>query len=220
MMTPVARLVLVRATPKRELVSAMAWLTVPALVGPLVGPPVGGFITTFFTWHWIFLINVPIGLIGIWLADTLPARRRAGRRPAARRRRLRAVGDRRLRRGVRPVGGQPAGAAADRRHRRRWSSGWCRGVALCPARQARPPIRSSISRCSANPVFRAAIIGGIDLPHRQRRRAVPAAADVPARLRHDAVPVGHADLCLGARRHRDEVPGADHAAGSAASAMC
>ncbi|MGO4833666.1 MFS transporter, partial [Rhizobiaceae sp. 2RAB30] len=68
MMTPVARLVLVRSTPKRELVSAMAWLTIPALVGPLVGPPVGGFITTFFTWHWIFLINVPIGLLGIFLA--------------------------------------------------------------------------------------------------------------------------------------------------------
>ena len=82
MMTPVARLVLVRATPKRELVSAMAWLTVPALVGPLVGPPVGGFITTFFTWHWIFLINVPIGLIGIWLADRfLPEIEPAGARP-------------------------------------------------------------------------------------------------------------------------------------------
>ena len=68
MMTPVARLVLVRATAKRDLVSAMAWLTMPALIGPLVGPPVGGFITTYFSWHWIFLINVPIGIIGIWLA--------------------------------------------------------------------------------------------------------------------------------------------------------
>jgi EmrB/QacA subfamily drug resistance transporter len=68
MMTPVARLVLVRATPKSELVSAMAWLTIPALVGPLIGPPVGGFITTYFSWHWIFLINVPIGIIGIYLA--------------------------------------------------------------------------------------------------------------------------------------------------------
>ncbi|RWP29776.1 MFS transporter [Mesorhizobium sp.] len=64
MMTPVGRLVLVRATPKSELVAAMSWLTVPALLGP----PVGGFITTYFSWHWIFLINVPIGLIGIWLA--------------------------------------------------------------------------------------------------------------------------------------------------------
>ena len=71
MMTPVARLVLVRTTPKRDLVSAMAWLTVPGLIGPLVGPPVGGFITTFFTWHWIFLVNVPIGVAGILLAGRL-----------------------------------------------------------------------------------------------------------------------------------------------------
>ncbi|OYR16987.1 MFS transporter [Brucella grignonensis] len=68
MMTPVGRLVLIRSTPRSELVSAMAWLTIPAMVGPLVGPPVGGFITTFFSWHWIFLINVPIGVIGIWFA--------------------------------------------------------------------------------------------------------------------------------------------------------
>ncbi|MGC4024047.1 MAG: MFS transporter [Mesorhizobium sp.] len=68
MMTPVGRLVLVRSTPKSELVAAMSWLTVPALVGPLVGPPVGGFITTYFSWHWIFIINVPIGLLGIALA--------------------------------------------------------------------------------------------------------------------------------------------------------
>jgi EmrB/QacA subfamily drug resistance transporter len=68
MMTPLARLVLVRATPRSELVGAMAWLTVPGLIGPLVGPPVGGFITTYFTWHWIFLINVPIGLAGVFLA--------------------------------------------------------------------------------------------------------------------------------------------------------
>jgi len=68
MMTPVGRLVLVRATPKEHLVSAMALLTIPALIGPLVGPPLGGFITTFFSWHWIFLINVPIGLVGIWFS--------------------------------------------------------------------------------------------------------------------------------------------------------
>ena len=68
MMTPVARLVLLRTTQKRDLVSAMALLTIPALVGPLTGPPIGGFITTYFTWHWIFLINVPVGVIGIWLS--------------------------------------------------------------------------------------------------------------------------------------------------------
>ena len=74
MMTPVGRLVLVRSTPRNELVGAMAWLTMPALIGPLLGPPVGGFLTTYFSWHWIFLINVPIGIIGIWFATRyLPA---------------------------------------------------------------------------------------------------------------------------------------------------
>jgi EmrB/QacA subfamily drug resistance transporter len=68
MMAPLARLVLVRATPKKDLVDAMAWLAVPALIGPMVGPPLGGFLTTFVSWHWIFFINIPIGLIGIVLS--------------------------------------------------------------------------------------------------------------------------------------------------------
>jgi EmrB/QacA subfamily drug resistance transporter len=68
MMTPVARLILVRSVDKRELVNAMVWVTLPALIGPLIGPPLGGFITTFISWHWIFLINIPIGLAGILLA--------------------------------------------------------------------------------------------------------------------------------------------------------
>jgi EmrB/QacA subfamily drug resistance transporter len=67
MMTPVGRLVLVRTIEKRDLVNAMAWVTVPALIGPVVGPPLGGFITTYASWHWIFIINVPIGLAGIYL---------------------------------------------------------------------------------------------------------------------------------------------------------
>ncbi len=69
MMTPVGRLVLVRTIAKRELVSAMAWVTTPALIGPVIGSPVGGFITTYASWHWIFIINVPIGLLGIALAS-------------------------------------------------------------------------------------------------------------------------------------------------------
>ena len=69
MMTPVGRLVLLRSIDKSALVNAMAWVTVPALVGPVVGPPLGGFITTYFSWHWIFLINIPVGLIGIVLAQ-------------------------------------------------------------------------------------------------------------------------------------------------------
>ncbi len=69
MMTPVARLVLVRVTPRNQLVDAMAWLSIPGLIGPIVGPPIGGFITTYLSWHWIFLINVPIGLAGIVLVS-------------------------------------------------------------------------------------------------------------------------------------------------------
>src|ERR1700684_3328756 len=68
MMTPVGRLVLLRSMDKCALVNAMAWVTVPALVGPVIGPPLGGFITTYFSWHWIFLINIPIGLLGIFMA--------------------------------------------------------------------------------------------------------------------------------------------------------
>jgi EmrB/QacA subfamily drug resistance transporter len=68
MMTPVGRMVLVRSIAKRDLMNAMAWVTVPALIGPVIGPPVGGFITTYATWHWIFIINVPIGIVGIVLA--------------------------------------------------------------------------------------------------------------------------------------------------------
>jgi EmrB/QacA subfamily drug resistance transporter len=68
MMTPVGRLVLLRSIDKSRLVNAMAWVTVPALVGPVIGPPLGGFITTYFSWHWIFLINIPIGLLGIFMA--------------------------------------------------------------------------------------------------------------------------------------------------------
>jgi EmrB/QacA subfamily drug resistance transporter len=65
MMTPVGRLILVRSIDKRQLVDAMAWVTIPALIGPICGPPLGGLITTYASWHWIFIINVPIGLIGI-----------------------------------------------------------------------------------------------------------------------------------------------------------
>ena len=61
MMVPVGRLVLLRSTPKADMVDALAYLTVPALVGPIVGPPLGGFITTYLNWRWIFWINVPIG---------------------------------------------------------------------------------------------------------------------------------------------------------------
>jgi EmrB/QacA subfamily drug resistance transporter len=68
MMTPVGRLIMVRSIDKRLLVNAMSLVTIPALVGPICGPPLGGFITTYASWHWIFIINVPIGLVGLVMA--------------------------------------------------------------------------------------------------------------------------------------------------------
>ncbi len=68
MMTPVGRLILVRTIDKRLLLNAMALVTIPALIGPICGPPLGGFITTYFSWHWIFIINVPIGALGAVMA--------------------------------------------------------------------------------------------------------------------------------------------------------
>ena len=69
MMSPVGRLVLIRTVGKHKLIGAMALLTMPALVGPMLGPALGGFITTYASWHWIFLINIPIGLLGITLVS-------------------------------------------------------------------------------------------------------------------------------------------------------
>ena len=69
MMVPIGRLVILRSVSKSELVSAMAYLTVPALLGPVVGPPIGGFIATYGAWQWIFFINVPIGIVGFVLVS-------------------------------------------------------------------------------------------------------------------------------------------------------
>src|SRR5438132_8195641 len=67
MMVPVGRLVLLRAVPKDELLAALNYLTIPALLGPVTGPALGGAITLYFHWRWIFLINLPIGVLGLYL---------------------------------------------------------------------------------------------------------------------------------------------------------
>jgi EmrB/QacA subfamily drug resistance transporter len=68
MMMPVGRLILGRSFAKSELVAAMAYVTIPGLVGPMLGPLIGGAITTYASWRWIFYINLPIGLIGVLFA--------------------------------------------------------------------------------------------------------------------------------------------------------
>jgi EmrB/QacA subfamily drug resistance transporter len=67
MMVPVGRLVILRSVAKSEMIAALAWLTIPALIGPVIGPPLGGFITTYLHWRWIFYINLPIGALGLIL---------------------------------------------------------------------------------------------------------------------------------------------------------
>ena len=71
MMLPVGRLILLRVIPKSELVSAMAMLSIPTLFAPIMGPPVGGYITTYYHWRGIFWLNVPVGLLGLVLATWL-----------------------------------------------------------------------------------------------------------------------------------------------------
>ncbi|HBX7620707.1 MFS transporter [Klebsiella pneumoniae] len=68
LMVPVGRLAVLRTTPKHQLFKAIATLTWPALVAPIIGPPLGGFITRYASWHWIFFINVPLGLAAIILS--------------------------------------------------------------------------------------------------------------------------------------------------------
>ncbi|MEY4965373.1 MAG: hypothetical protein RL274_956 [Pseudomonadota bacterium] len=69
MMIPVGRLVLMRSVEKRDLIQATSWVLIPAIVGPILGPPLGGFIVTYLNWRWIFYINVPIGILGVVLVS-------------------------------------------------------------------------------------------------------------------------------------------------------
>ena len=82
MMVPVGRLVLLKTVPRSEIVRAMSWVSVPALIGPVTGPPLGGFLATYASWRWIFFINIPIGVLGVVLVNLfIEDFRDAGRRP-------------------------------------------------------------------------------------------------------------------------------------------
>ncbi len=69
MMVPVGRLIVLRSVEKKNFVKAMAFVTIPSVLGQILGPPVGGFITTYFSWQWIFFMNIPIGIIGFVLVQ-------------------------------------------------------------------------------------------------------------------------------------------------------
>ena len=218
MMTPVGRLVLVRSIDKRKLVDAMAWVTMPALVGPIIGPPVGGFITTYATWHWIFLINVPIGLIGIVLATRYieDVRVEGLERFDLVGMVLAGVGVAGLAFGLSVAG---LGLGAARAWSRRWSSTGAVFMAayVVHARSTPAPVLDfSLVRI---PTFRANVVGGSLFRIGHRRAVVPAAADAAARLRLHAAPIRAGDLHGRGRRLRDEdVRGAASSAASASAA--
>lgn len=67
MLLPVGRLAILRVVPRPQFLAAMSFITIPGLIGPLVGPALGGWLVEVASWHWIFLINLPIGVIGAWL---------------------------------------------------------------------------------------------------------------------------------------------------------
>jgi EmrB/QacA subfamily drug resistance transporter len=81
MMSPVGRIAVLQACQRSDFVRVMNYVTAPGLIGPVIGPPLGGLITTYASWHWIFFINIPIGVIGTVLAwqymgNTRPAERK------------------------------------------------------------------------------------------------------------------------------------------------
>ena len=210
MMTPVGRLILVRSVDKRELINAMVWVTLPALVGPLIGPPLGGFITTYISWHWIFLINIPMGVAGIVLATLFIEDVRAEKPDP-----LDTVGI--LLAGV-GIGGLAFGGSVlglnflphrrgDRAHRHRRG----RDLRLCAACAAHAGAGArSVAVADPEPARRGA--GRLRLSLRHRGDAVPAAAVVPARLPHDGVPVRPDHALQRHRRHGDEDHHSDHPA--------
>jgi MFS family permease len=82
MMVPVGRLAILRSTEKYELIGAIATITWPGLAAPVLGPPLGGFITTYASWHWIFFLNVPLGLVAFALTLRLmPNEKESAKRP-------------------------------------------------------------------------------------------------------------------------------------------
>jgi EmrB/QacA subfamily drug resistance transporter len=81
MMVPVGRIVVLRSSTKQELLKAISFITWPGLIAPVLGPPIGGFITTYASWRWIFYLNIPIAIVGLLLTLTFirpiaPAERR------------------------------------------------------------------------------------------------------------------------------------------------
>jgi len=82
LMVPVGRLIVLKHTEKKDLVDAIGYIAWAGLLGPIIGPVLGGFFTTYLSWHWIFFINIPFGMLALWLVHRyIPAMNAENKRP-------------------------------------------------------------------------------------------------------------------------------------------
>ena len=194
------------ASPKSELVRAMSYVSIPALIGPVIGPPLGGFIVTYASWRWIFFINIPIGMLGVVLVNLFVGNmREATARPFDLRGfALTGIG----------LASLAFGFDSDRRAancRSSRTSGLLAVGALCLSLYVRhagrvdhPIIDLALMRI---PTYAAATIGRLSVPHGDGRPAVPDAADAAGRVRPRRAVLGAADLRQRRRRDDDEGDG-------------
>ena len=198
MMTPVGRLILLRSFPRSALVSAMNWMTIPAMIGPTVGPIVGGFVTSYFSWREIFFLNLPIGVAGVvltlWLMEDFRA-------PAPTRFDLRGffiagIGLALLELAIenvgRPMISGPLGAMF-----------FVFAVVILSlygwhARRREDPILDL--RLLRIRTFRIGTVTRRHLPDGSRRDTVSAPITVSGRLRVQSTPIGSSDLLVESRR--------------------
>ena len=198
MMTPVGRLILLRSFPRSGLVSAMNWMTIPAMIGPTVGPIVGGFLTTYLSWRAIFYLNLPIGIAGVVLALWLIEDFRA---PAPTRFDLRGffiagLGLALLELAIENVGRPMIPGAARGGFLRRCLRHSAALSLACPAPRRSDPRPQS----AAHPHLPHRHGYRQRLPDGSRRGAVPVAADVPGRVRHQPAAIRSLDLFVEPRR--------------------